>query len=104
MLFKKGDYGQIKTLVLRPEQRLENIPEDTKQVPCSQWVKGRLCFTTEMYETVNVTTATGRIVYGELREVNPNYKIYYGDFVDELMRSRETIMSEMWGSDDETRY
>jgi hypothetical protein len=33
MIAKKGDWVQIKRIVLKPEERSSNVPEDTSRVP-----------------------------------------------------------------------
>ncbi len=37
---KKGDWVQIHQIVLKPEERAPQVPEDTKKVPLEFWVKG----------------------------------------------------------------
>jgi hypothetical protein len=65
------------------------------------WVRGRLLEESELFEETSILTATGRIVRGELKEVEPRYKHDFGDFVEELACVREVILKEMWGADDD---
>ncbi len=42
MKAKKGDWVKIHSIVLQPEERAPQVPEDTKKVPLETWVKGFL--------------------------------------------------------------
>lgn len=82
----KGDWVQIHSIVLKPEERTGKIPEDTKEVPLEMWVKGFLNSDSEVGDKVSVITLTGRRVEGELVEVNPRYIHNFGEeYVPELL-------------------
>ncbi len=83
---KKGDWVQIHQIVLKPEERAPQVPEDTKKVPLELWVKGIALHDAKIGETVEIETATGRKVKGELTAVNPRYFHDFGNFVPELLK------------------
>ncbi len=101
MLVDKGRYVRIRKHLLMPNQRSNNIQYDTSQVPLKMWIKGRLKEESELFEEVEIITATGRIAQGTLKEVDPKPKHSYGDFVNEILEMRAIILKEMWDTDDE---
>ena len=83
---KKGDWIRIYKVVLKPEERQGNLPEDTKKVPFEMWDKGFLLNdSAEIGDIVEVETIIGRKISGELVEVNPNFEINYGVGVTETL-------------------
>ncbi len=75
---KKGDWVQIHNIVLSPEQRPENLPQETREVPLEMWVKGFLVDeSAKVGDEVEIETVIGRRVKGELVMVSPGY---YHDF------------------------
>jgi len=101
MLVPVGTYVRIRQYVLDASERSENIPESTKKVPLKAWVKGYMLDEGELYENVKIKTVTGRIVEGELKEVEPIYTHTYGDFVPEIFRIRKICLIEFWGDRNE---
>lgn len=85
-MVKKGEWVQIHQIVLNPEERSNHLPEDTKKVSLELWVKGFLKQDSNIGDEVEITTLTGRSVYGTLVDVNPNYKYGFGEFVPELLQ------------------
>ena len=84
MKARKGDWVRIHSLVLDPADRSGRLPEDTRRVPVEMWVKGRLLADAENGAEVEVETATGRRVRGELIDTAPAWDHGFGDFVPEL--------------------
>lgn len=84
-MIKKGAWVQIKKIILAPEERAENIPADSKNVPLIMWVKGFLLEDAALGDEVAIETITGRLEKGTLVAANPAYKHDYGDFVPELL-------------------
>lgn len=82
----KGNWVKIHNIVLMPEERAPQVPEDTKAVPLESWVKGFIQSDAEIGELVEVLTITGRRVQGELVEIHPAYEHNYGKFVPELLQ------------------
>ncbi|SHE83539.1 2-amino-4-oxopentanoate thiolase subunit OrtA [Caloramator proteoclasticus] len=85
-VIKKGTYVQIHQIVLRPEERASNLPDETKNVPLEMWVKGYLNSDAMIGDEVYITTLTNRQVKGTLVEVNPSYKHDFGNFVPEILK------------------
>ncbi|NMA93943.1 MAG: 2-amino-4-ketopentanoate thiolase [Clostridiales bacterium] len=83
---KKGDWVRIHRVVLEADERAPGLPEDTASVPLEMWVKGTLLADAEIGDQVEIETATNRIEYGRLIEVNPYYTHDYGKFVPELIQ------------------
>lgn len=95
-IIKKGSWVQIRQTVLNPADRAPQVPEDTKKVPLQLWVKGELMQDASLGDTITITTATGRMVTGELVAENPPYIHSFGNFVPELRMVGEqarTILS-----------
>ncbi|NLY72644.1 MAG: 2-amino-4-ketopentanoate thiolase [Tissierellia bacterium] len=88
-MFEKNTWVRIHSVVLKPEERAGNIPDNTKEVPLEFWTKGYLLEDGELGELVKVRTKAGRIVEGNLVEVNPQYQLDYGKLVPELLRVGE---------------
>lgn len=86
MKAKHGDWVRIHSIVLESNERAENIPEDTKEVPLEMWDKGTLLDEeAKIGDLVKVETIIGREIKGKLIEVNPYYKHDYGKFIPELL-------------------
>ncbi|MTI49020.1 2-amino-4-oxopentanoate thiolase subunit OrtA [Sporosalibacterium faouarense] len=83
---KKGDWVRIHNIVLTPDERAPQVPEDTKKVPLEMWDKGFLLNDeAKIGEEVEVETYIGRTIKGELIEINPFYDHDYGKCVTELL-------------------
>jgi len=95
---KKGDWVRIHNIVLKPEERAENLPEDTKKVPLEMWVKGFLLNDeANIGDEVEIETYIGRKTKGALVEVNPRWEHDFGEVVPELLhigRHLRKIMDE----------
>jgi hypothetical protein len=96
---KKGDWVQVHRILLKPEERAPQVPEDTKKVPLEIWVKGIALHDAKTGEVVEVKTATGRKVKGVLTAVNPRYVHDYGDFVPELLKVDMQLKEILFGGD-----
>lgn len=82
---KKGDWVQVYQIVLKPEERPDHLPEDTRKVPLELWVKGFINCDGKLNDKVEVTTITGRLVTGTLVAINPGYIHDFGDCIPELL-------------------
>lgn len=82
---KRGDWVQIKRRILAPEERPENLPDDTRKVPLELKTKGFLMNDSKLGDWVKVKTVTGRIVEGKLLELNPPYTHDFGRPPRELL-------------------
>ena len=87
MIAKKGDWVQIYFVGLNPEQRANNLPEDTKRVPLEIRIKGFLLNDeAKIGDSVKIETPVGREVEGKLEEIYPEYKHNFGKPVIELLQ------------------
>ncbi len=101
-MVKKNAWVQIHKIILKPEERSQNLPEDTKKVPLEMWVKGRLLADACINEVVSIKTTTGRIETGVLIHENPAYLHTYGNFVPEILEIDHIVKSALSsGEDDE---
>lgn len=83
---KKGDWVRIHKIVLEVGERADNIPEDTQNIPLEMWDKGFLLNNNaKIGDNVKIETYIGRIIEGELMEINPYYKHDFGKSVPELL-------------------
>ncbi|HYE11928.1 MAG TPA: 2-amino-4-oxopentanoate thiolase subunit OrtA [Patescibacteria group bacterium] len=96
---KKGDWVQIHQIVLKPEERAPQVPDDTKQVPLELWVKGYALTEANLGEQVEIETTTGRKVMGELVAVNPRYTHSFGEFVPELLKVDQQVKEILFGGE-----
>ena len=86
MKIGKETWVEIHDIVLKPEERTGNLPEQTKKVPLEMRLKGFLLEEAELGDRVKIRTVTGRIVEGTLLKENPVYEHGYGEtFVPELL-------------------
>lgn len=97
---KKGDWVQIHQILLKPGERAPQVPEDTKKVPLELWVKGIVQEDAKIGSMVEIITATGRKVKGELIAVNPGYAHDYGEFVPELLKVDMQLKEILFGGGD----
>ena len=97
---KQGDWVLTHNIILTPQQRAPQVPEDTHGVPLEMWVKGHLTQDAEIGDEVEIITRTGRHVRGKLLEVNPRYTHDYGEFVPELLEIGDTVRGILFGGDD----
>ena len=96
---KKGDWVQIHQIVLKPEERAPQVPDDTKQVPLELWVKGFALNDAILGEQIEIETTTGRTVKGELVAVNPKYTHSFGEFVPELLQIDRQLKEILFGGE-----
>ncbi len=95
----KGDWVQIHQIILKPEERAPQVPEDTKEVPLELWVKGFALHNADIGETVEIETVTGRKASGKLLAVNPRYIHSFGEFVPELLKIDAQLKEILYGGD-----
>ena len=100
-MIDKGTYVRIRRTILKPEERSDNLPKETKQVPFKMWIKGYLLEDSDLFDIVKIKTITGRIEIGRLKEANPPYKHSYGDYIPEILILRDIIKKDMYGEDNE---
>ena len=77
---KQGEWVEVHYVVLTPEERSPDVPEDTKKVPLECWVKGWALSS----GTVGNPLKSGprqTAVKGTLTRVNPGYTHSFGPSV-----------------------
>ncbi|WP_432665378.1 2-amino-4-oxopentanoate thiolase subunit OrtA [Wukongibacter baidiensis] len=99
MSAKKGDWVNIYNVVLKPEERAPQVPEDTKKVPLETWVKGFIEKDAEIGDMVTIKTMTGRTVTGKLVEVNPSYTHSFGNTVPEVFKIGLQLKEILFGGE-----
>jgi len=99
MKAKKGEWVKIHSIVLTPDQRAPQVPEDTKKVPLETWVKGFLLDDASVGEEVEVKTYTGRLVKGTLIEVAPTFKHSFGENIPELLEIGQQLRQILFGGE-----
>ncbi len=94
-MIDKQTYVMIKKTVLSKEERATNIPNDTKKCEFMMKVKGYLTSKAIINDEVTIMTDTKRLVKGTLIEVHPSYTHAFGNYVEEVQKIKEIILSEM---------
>lgn len=84
-MLKKGDYVEIKITILNPEERAENLPEDTKKFAYEGKLRGYLLQDANIGEVVTVETPIGRFVKGVLLGEVKEYEHNFGEPIRELI-------------------
>jgi hypothetical protein len=100
---KKGDWVKIYRVILKPEERAPQVPDDTKLVPLEMWVKGFITADAELGDIVEVKTITGRMESGKLVEINPTYTHSFGNFIPELLQIGLDLKQILFGGDSDER-
>jgi hypothetical protein len=95
MLVKKNSWVKIETILLNPEERTANLPDDTKKVPYLYHSIGYLKEDAKIGDIVEIKTRIGRTLKGKLIEVNPSFKHNFGDFVQELIDINMELKNEI---------
>lgn len=94
----KGTWVEIETVVLGPEQRAPQIPEDTKNTNLMMWNRGVLQENqAEIGDTVTVQTLSDRLVSGKLVDIQPRFAHDFGNPVIELIEIGMNLQKEIGG-------
>ncbi|AWI06304.1 2-amino-4-oxopentanoate thiolase subunit OrtA [Clostridium drakei] len=83
-MIKKGTWVEVEEIVLIPEERAKNIPEETKKTPLKCWIRGNCLNDCKLGDEVNVETNVGRIARGKVVDVEPGYYHSFGRYISEL--------------------
>ena len=97
----KNTWVQIEKIILKPIDRLQTIPDDTKKCPLVMWVKGYLLEDAQIGETIKIRTKTNRIEKGKLIQANPSFKHNFGNYVEEIDMIDKIILKELYGETNE---
>lgn len=90
-LVKKGQWVQIHRVILTPEDRAPQIPDDTKLVPYEMRTKGFLLEDAHIGNEVEILSFTGRVLKGKLLAVNPPYGHDFGSPIEELLAAGKEL-------------
>lgn len=85
-MVKAGSWVEIEAVLLAPQERADNLPDDTRATPYVLRVSGFLAADAELGEQVVVRSIIGREHHGTLRVANPGYTHSFGETVPELLR------------------
>lgn len=96
-MIPKGTWVQIHQIVLSPEERAPQVPDDTKKVPLELRVKGFLESEANVGDNVTITTLCGRKMEGRLVDVNPRYEHDFGNPVPELLTIGQELREFLFG-------
>lgn len=91
----KGDWIEISRIILKPEERASNLPEDTAATPYIMKIRGTALKDGNIGDEILVRTTGGRELKGKAEELNPYYGHDFGERVPELARMRAAIRSSM---------
>lgn len=99
---RKGDWVQIEIMILTPQERAPQVPEDTKKVPLMMRVKGFLMDeSAAIGQMVTIQTMTKRLITGKLVAINPKYEHDFGEPVPELITIGMELRDFLTGGEDE---
>lgn len=82
---KAGTWVEIEKVILTPQQRAPQVPEDTRATPYIMRVAGFLMFDAKIGDEVTIRTLIGREISGILKVVRPHYEHSFGKTVEELL-------------------
>jgi 2-amino-4-ketopentanoate thiolase alpha subunit len=94
-----GLWVRIHRVELAPSERASTIPEDTARVPFESWINGWLVEEAMIGSRTQIRTATGRLVEGELVEVEPGYRHSFGSPPPALHRAGERARKTLFAKD-----
>lgn len=99
MTLKKGDYVEIKITILNPNERAENLPQDTKNLPYEGKIRGFLTHDSEIGNEAEIETPIGRKIKGILLGLTKEYTHNFGEPIRELIdigkKIREKYLKEL---------
>jgi len=84
-MIAKGTWVEIERVLLKPEERAPNLPEDTRITPYVLRISGFLQEDAELGTEVTVRSLIGHDHAGLLKVVNPSYNHSFGATVAELL-------------------
>jgi len=82
---KKGTWVEIDRVLLKPEERAPNLPEDTRKCPYVLRVSGFLQDDASVGDEVKIHSLIGHEHSGVLVTISPCYNHSFGAIVPELL-------------------
>lgn len=93
-MLHKGAWAQIHTIILRPDERPDTLPSETRAVSLEMRVKGWLLEdAAEIGQTVRICTVIGTELSGQLIADNPAYGHDFGHAVPELLAAGDELVA-----------
>ena len=80
-----GAWVEFERVLLEPEQRSPQLPEETRSTPYVLRMSGFLDAEARLGDEVTITSLIGHQHAGTLRLVNPSYEHSFGTTVPELL-------------------
>lgn len=80
-----GTWVEVERVLLRPEERAPNLPEETRTTPYVLRMSGFLAAAARVGDDVTIRSLIGREHHGRLTRVNPSYDHSFGTTVPELL-------------------
>lgn len=97
----KGDWVQVRTILLKAEERTARLPTDTQKCDLLQWTKGFLQEdSAKIGDKVHVITAVGRAAAGTLVDEAPHYTHSFGEFIPEIITMEAQLKKIMFGGEE----
>ncbi|MBF0546147.1 MAG: 2-amino-4-ketopentanoate thiolase [Candidatus Riflebacteria bacterium] len=84
-MIPNGSWVEIEKIILSPEERAPQTPEDTKCTPYKLRLSGFLVSEGKIGDKVKIKTLIGREMEGTLIKNNPGYDHSFGETVQELL-------------------
>ncbi len=95
---RRGDWAEIRLVLLSPGERAPGLPADTERVPLEARVKGFLEDEARLGETAAVTTVLGRRIEGVFVRALPEPGHSFGRPVPELLSIGGELRARLRGS------
>jgi 2-amino-4-ketopentanoate thiolase alpha subunit len=95
-----GLWVRIHRVELAPSERAPDLPGDTAGVPFESWINGWLSEAAAVGSRARIRTATGRLIEGELVEVEPGYHHSFGPPPAVLQRGGERARESLFAKDE----
>jgi 2-amino-4-ketopentanoate thiolase alpha subunit len=84
-MLAKGTWVEIERVLLTPEERAPNLPEETRACPYVIRISGFLAEAAELGGKARILSLIGHEHEGVVRVVNPSYNHSFGATVPELL-------------------
>jgi 2-amino-4-ketopentanoate thiolase alpha subunit len=92
-----GRWVRVHRFELAASERAGGIPADTASLPFETWVNGWLAEEAALGERARIRTPTGRLVEGELVEIDPGYTHSFGSPPPALQRAGDRARELLFG-------
>ncbi len=93
----EGQWVEIHSVILDPQERSPDVPDDTKKVPLESWIKGWALGPGTVGREIEIKTPANRVVKGTLIRVNPGYTHTFGPGVPELSTVGQELRAMLKG-------